>query len=141
MDITDLISSALAEDIREFLDNLDQTPSQVDRSLASVRRDLKLAVRSSVGVTLTIVMHPHHQFTLTSIDHFTDVSDITTSLRLPLSWARMKVGSMIIFYAEAPGAFVDLAADLGYSLHLSRAPSFLTKTWPHRSPSRPHRRH
>ncbi len=120
MDITDLISSALAEDIREFLDNLDQTPSQVDQSLASVRHDLKLAVRSSVGVTLTIVMHPHHQFTLTSIDHFTDVSDITTSLRLPLSWARMKVGSMIIFYAEAPGAFVDLAADLGYSLHLSQ---------------------
>lgn len=85
-----------------------------------MRHDLKLAVRSSVGVTLTIVMHPHHQFTLTSIDHFTDVSDITTSLRLPLSWARMKVGSMIIFYAEAPGAFVDLAADLGYSLHLSQ---------------------
>lgn len=35
-----------------------------------------------------------------------------------LNWATMDVGSMIIFYAGAPGAFVDLAADLGYSLHL-----------------------
>jgi hypothetical protein len=57
-------------------------------------------------------MHPNQHITLTSIDHFTETSDIVTSLRLPMSWAAMEAGSMIILYAGAPGAFVDLAADL-----------------------------
>ena len=92
--------------------------SQVEKSLASLRRDLRLAVRSSVGLTLTVLMDPDQQVTLTSIDHFTEPSDIVTSLRLPLNWATMETGSMIIFYAGVPGAFVDLAADLSYSLRL-----------------------
>ena len=118
MEITDLVTTALAENIRDLFDGLDQSPSQVEESLASLRRDLKLAVRSSVGLTLTIAMDPDQRITLTSIDHFTETSDIVTSLRLPMGWAAMETGSMIIFYAGVPGAFVDLAADLSYSLHL-----------------------
>lgn len=119
MEITDLITTALAENIRELSASLDQTSSQVEESLASLRRDLKLAVRSSVGLALTVVMDPDQQITLTSVDHFTDPSDITTSLRLPMHWAAMEPGARIIFYAESPGAFVDLAADLSYSLRLA----------------------
>jgi len=115
----DLVTTALAENIRELFTTLDQAPSLVEESLASLRRDLKLAVRSSVGLTLTVVMHPGQPITLTSIDHFTDASDIITSMRLPLNWAALEAGSMIIFYAGLPGAFVDLAADLTYSLHLA----------------------
>ena len=119
MENSDLVTTALAESIRELFADLEQTASQVEKSLASLRRDLKLAVRSSVGLTLTVLMDPDQQVTLTSIDHFTEPSDIATSLRLPLNWATMETGSMIIFYAGVPGAFVDLAADLNYSLRLS----------------------
>jgi len=118
VEITDLVTTALAENIRDLFDGLDQSPSQVEESLGSLRRDLKLAVRSSVGLTLTIAMEPDQRITLTSIDHFTESSDIVTSLRLPMSWASMETGSMIILYAGVPGAFVDLAADLSYSLRL-----------------------
>jgi len=118
VDTTDLITTALAENIRELFASLDQAPSQVADSLVSLRRDLKLAVRSSVGLTLTVCMDPDQQITLTSIDHFTVASDIVTSLSLPLNWAALDAGSMIIFYSGVPGAFVDLAADLSYSLHL-----------------------
>ena len=119
MENSDLVTTALAESIRELFADLEQTESQVEKSLASLRRDLKLAVRSSVGLTLTVLMDPDQQVTLTSIDHSTEPSDIVTSLRLPLNWATMETGSMIIFYAGVPGAFVDLAADLNYSLRLS----------------------
>ena len=102
----------------------------------SLRRDLKLAVRSSVGFTLTVLMDPDQQITLTSIDHLTVASDIVTSLRLPMNWAALEAGSTIIFYSGVPGAFVDLAADLGYSLHLRPAPSFSTKTPPRPSATR-----
>ena len=83
MESTDLVTTALAESIRELFAGLDQTPSQVEKSLASLRRDLRLAVRSSVGLTLKVLIDPDQQVTLTSMDHFTDASDIVTSLRLP----------------------------------------------------------
>ncbi|HSU36487.1 MAG TPA: hypothetical protein VLJ88_12590 [Propionibacteriaceae bacterium] len=119
MEPAEVVTTALAENIRELFTTLDQTPSLIEESLASLRRDLKLAVRSSVGLTLTVVMHPDQPITLTSIDHFTDVSDLITSMRLPMNWAAIEAGSKIIFYAGLPGAFVDLAADLTYSLHLA----------------------
>jgi hypothetical protein len=118
VDTTDLITTALADNIRELIAGVDQKPPQVEESLASLRRDLKLAVRSSVGLKLTVLMDPDQQITLTSIDHFTVASDIVTSLRLPMGWAALQAGSTIIFYSGVPGAFVDLAADLSYSLHL-----------------------
>ena len=82
---------------------------------------------------LTVVMQPHHQFTLTSIDHYTNASDVTTSLRLPLSWASMEVGSMIVFFAGVPGAFVDLAADSAYSLRARSRCSVVVTANPKRS--------
>ena len=119
MEANDLVTTALAESIRELFADLEQTASPVEKSLASLRRDLRLAVRSSVGLSLTVLMDPDQPVTLTSIDHFTEPSDIVTSLRLPLTWATMDTGSMIIFYAGVPGAFVDLAADLSHALRLA----------------------
>jgi hypothetical protein len=48
---SDLVTTALAESIRELFADLEQPTSQVEKSLASLRRDLKLTVRSSVGLT------------------------------------------------------------------------------------------
>ena len=65
------------------------------------------------------MLDPDQRITLTYIDHHTVASDIVTSLRLPMCWAALEAGSTIILYSGVPGAFVDLAADLSYSLHLS----------------------
>jgi len=117
VDFTANISLALADDIQELFDNLDESSFDACSSLASLRRDLKLIVRSSLGFTLRL--GGSQQVTLTSIDHFVSSSDLATSLCLPLSWmGPEQTGSSIVFYAGVPGALVDLSADLAFALSL-----------------------
>ena len=117
MDFTENISLALADDIRELFGNLDESSFDACSSLASLRRDLKLIVRSSLGFTLRL--GGSQPVTLTSIDHFVSSSDIATSLWFPLSWMGPDhIGSSIVFYASVPGALVDLSADLAFALSL-----------------------
>ena len=117
MDISDSISSALADDIKELSTDLEQSRDQVDQSLATLRRDLRLAVRSSLGLTI-IISFENQPVTLTSLDHLTVGADIATSLKLPLPPTAPTEDGSITFYAGVPGAFVDLAADLAHSLDL-----------------------
>ncbi|HSU37011.1 MAG TPA: hypothetical protein VLJ88_15230 [Propionibacteriaceae bacterium] len=117
MDFTANISLALADDIRELFENLDESSTDACSSLASLRRDFKLIVRSSLGFTLRL--GGNQPVTLTSIDHFVSSSDIATSLWFPLSWMGPdQFGSSIVFYAGVPGALVDLSADLAFALSL-----------------------
>jgi len=117
VDFTANISLALADDIRELFENLDESSFDVCSSLASLRRDLKLIIRSSLGFTLQL--GGSQPVTLTSIDHFVASSDLATSLCLPLSGTGPdQPGSSIVFYAGVPGALVDLSADLAYALSL-----------------------
>jgi len=117
VDFTDNISLALADDIRELFENLDESSFDAYSSLASLRRDLRLIVRSSLGFTLRL--GGAQPVTLTSIDHFVSSSDIATSLRFPLAWmGPEQIGSSIVFYAGVPGALVDLSADLAFALSL-----------------------
>jgi hypothetical protein len=118
VDLETTISLALADDIKEFFENLDESSSAACSSLTSLRRDLKLIVRSSLGFTLRLGGTP--PATLTSVDHFVQTTDIAASLRFPLSWLGPEEDrSSIVFYAGAPGAFDDLAADLASGLDLS----------------------
>ena len=117
MDYTENIYLALTDDIRELFENLDESSLDACSSLASLRRDLKLIVRSSLGFTLRL--GGSQPVTLTSIDHFVSYSDLATSLRFPLSWmGPEQIGSSIVFYAGVPGALVDLSADLAFALSL-----------------------
>jgi hypothetical protein len=117
VDFTATISHALADDIRELFENLEESSFDACSSLASLRKDLKLIIRSSLGFTLRL--GGSQPVTLTSVDYFVQTSDIATSLRFPLSWMGPdEVGSSIVFYAGAPGALVDLAADLTFELSL-----------------------
>ena len=110
-------SLALADDLEELFENLGESSLDACSSLATLRRDLKLVVRSSLGFTLRL--SGSQPVTLTSVDHFVQISDIFTSLRLPLSWmGPEEAGSSIVFYAGVPGALVDLAADLAFELSL-----------------------
>lgn len=80
---------------------------------------LRAAVSSYCGLDLTVhdVIHP---VSLTSFPPTADGEEIATSLRLAL--VALSSGfdsqSRVIFYATVPGAFVDLAADLGHALRL-----------------------
>jgi hypothetical protein len=88
----------------------------LDASLAALTADIEAAVPSYLGVQLTIRQNGH-PVTLTRIaPHRT----ATTSLRIPLTvlGRRFDPDSRVTFYAAAAGAFVDLAADLSYALHV-----------------------
>lgn len=117
MELSTKLSLTLADDLREFFEGIDEPSFEADRSLAALRKDLKLIVRSSLGFTLRL--GGAQPVTLTSIDHFISPGDITASLSLPLSWVSpAEIGSSIVFYAGVPGALVDLSADFAVALSL-----------------------
>lgn len=117
MDISATIPFALADDIRELLQSIGESSFDVGDSLASLRRDLKLSVRSSLGFSLHL--SGSQPVTLTCLDFLVRPEDIATSLAFPLSWVDPPgTESSIVFYAGVPGALVDLSADIAYALHL-----------------------
>ncbi|HEX5905926.1 MAG TPA: hypothetical protein VFY56_02840 [Propionibacteriaceae bacterium] len=88
----------------------------LDASLAALTADIEAAVPSYLGIQLTIRQNGQ-PVTLTRIaPHRT----ATTSLQIPLTvlGPRFDPDSRVTFYAAAAGAFVDLAADLSYALHV-----------------------
>ncbi|HEY6683694.1 MAG TPA: hypothetical protein VI030_12005 [Propionibacteriaceae bacterium] len=88
----------------------------LDASLAAFTADIEAAVPSYLGIQLTILQNGH-PVTLTRIrPHRT----ATTSLRIPLTvlGPRFDPDSRVTLYAATAGAFVDLAADLSYALHV-----------------------
>ena len=89
----------------------------LDASLAAFTADIEAAVPSYLGIQLTIRQNGH-PVTLTRI---TPHRTATTSLRLPLRvlGPRFDTDSRVTLYAATAGAFVDLAADLSYALHLA----------------------
>lgn len=88
----------------------------LDASLAAFAADLHAAVPCALGLQIRLI-EDGHPVILTLI---ASNPRTRTSLRLPLKalGARFDPDSRIILYAAVPGAFVDLAADLSYALHL-----------------------
>jgi hypothetical protein len=88
----------------------------LDTSLAPFTAAIEAAVPSYLGLQMMIGQN-RHPVTLTRIaPHHT----AKTSLRLPLRilGPRFDDESRVTLYAATAGAFVDLAADLSYALHL-----------------------
>jgi hypothetical protein len=88
----------------------------LDTSLAAFTAAIETAVPSYVGLQM-MIGQDGHPVTLTRIaPHHT----AKTSLRLPLRilGPRFDDESRVTLYAATAGAFVDLAADLSYALHL-----------------------
>jgi hypothetical protein len=110
------ISTALSRDLKNLLRVLDLSDLDLEHSLNALRLDVALAVPSFVGLSMTIVVEGQ-PVTLTSMGEEARESAIESSLDLPLSLtAGLAAGSALVLYALAPGAFVDLAADLRYAL-------------------------
>jgi hypothetical protein len=86
--------------------------------LGSLVDDLHGALGSYLGLTLTMVLDGQ-QIHFTVSEH---PGEAGASLCIPLAAVtRSDVESTLVLYAAAPGAFVDLAADLAWALALDPA--------------------
>ena len=108
-------TTVLIAQLHELSSDIGVDDAALQAPLTSVTVVLEAAVASYVGMQLTVV-ELGHPVTLTAIG--TDRT-ARTSLRLLLGvfGPRFDPKSRVILYAAAPGAFVDLAADLSYAVH------------------------
>jgi hypothetical protein len=105
----------LAGELALLTEALDLPDAGVAETLTRLAADARNAVESYLGLSVAIA---GHQATFDLIFLNTDVrpEQITTSLLAPLAVATDGGDGSIalILYAETPGAFVDLAADLAW---------------------------
>jgi len=113
------IPAALAADLATLTQALDDPDPDVQSLVQALARDTMLVVPSYLGVSLSIAAGVDTDFSFTVLAHTASQKDVRTSLQLPL--ARISDSTALgtlTFYAASPGAFVDLAADIGWALRL-----------------------
>jgi hypothetical protein len=110
------ISATLAADLALLTQALDDSGIELEAGLRAFTADLKLAVASFTGMTMTIALDGHEvSFTV----HDQATIHPATSLLIPLATVTpTDAASTLLLYAATPGAFVDLAADLIYALRI-----------------------
>lgn len=113
------ISIALAADLAALTEMLDESDIDLETQLDAFTAGVKLAASSYLGMTMTIAVNGN-QVSFTALeDAAMRTAAIATSLLIPLSAVSgAEPGSTLVLYAAAPGAFVDLAANLDYALRL-----------------------
>jgi hypothetical protein len=111
------ISPALARDLAILSNDLDGSDLDLETQLVAFAASVRLAIASYLGMRMTIAVHGC-EFSFSAPDHAVARSPaIGTSLRIALNAvSTAEPGSTLVLYAASPGAFVDLAADLGYAL-------------------------
>jgi len=110
------ISAALAADLALLTQALDDSGIDFEAGLRAFTADIKLAVSSFTGMTMTIALDSH-DVSFTVYDG--PAIQPATSLLIPLATVTpTDPGSTLLLYAARPGAFVDLAADLIYALRI-----------------------
>jgi hypothetical protein len=110
----DLPTTLLAH-LHDLTVSIGEDDRDLDDTLVALTTALGATATSYCGFQLTIV---ENQLPVT-LTAFTDGHDVPvgTSLRLPLALvSRVDGGSRVVFFAGAPGAFTDLAADLSHAL-------------------------
>lgn len=113
------IPAALAADLQSLTAALDRPGTDLNSLLHALAADTGRAVPSYLGLTMTLLVDDY-PFTFTVTESAAEHQDIATSALLPLSAVcEAELGSVLVFYAAHPGAFVDFAADLSHSLGLS----------------------
>jgi hypothetical protein len=117
------ISAALVADLSALSEALDDDVD-LETTLRHFAATATLAVPSYLGMTITIIIDGH-KVRFTVAEHPGGERDVATSLLVLLAdLAGGEAGSSLELYAATPGAFVDLAADLGYALQVG--PDVLT---------------
>ena len=116
------LSAVLVADLVKFCREVDLAPGSVAGPLETLTGNLRRATDAYLG--LQVVLDQPYPLTLTVLPAGTAPEEIRTSLRLP--WSVLTLGlagtmtaedplSTLTLYADRPGAFVDLAADLAYA--------------------------
>jgi hypothetical protein len=110
------IPPALAADLVLLTDALDHPTADIGATIAALASDAATAVPSYVGLSVRIQLDDDVA-ELTTLDEESRIRGVATSLRIPVGSEPSSVdgvGLMLVLYASAPGAFVDLAADLAW---------------------------
>jgi hypothetical protein len=109
--------AALLSALERLCASIDQEPVYLIKPLVELARELELAVHTYVGIEVTVMTQLGPPITLSDFAADTDPQTIVTSLRLPMA-ALTSGGSdgHVTFFGTRRGAFVDLAADLGFVL-------------------------
>ncbi len=111
------IPAALSADLAILSAALDDN-TDIEASLNALLLDLQVAVDSSLGLIVTVVIDDYPAVFNALPDAY-DRPPVGASLLLPLPLvSNAEDGSSIVFFAATPGAFVDLAADLSFALRL-----------------------
>jgi hypothetical protein len=109
--------AALLSALERLCASIDQEPVFLIKPLVELARELELAVHTYVGIEVTVFTHLGLPITLSDFAADTDPQVIVTSLRLPLAaLTRGSSDGHVTFFGTRRGAFVDLAADLGFVL-------------------------
>jgi hypothetical protein len=112
------LSTALAADLASLSSALQDPDGSLEDRLALFADELRASFGSYLGLTITLAVDGHQiSFSLTQ-----RVAEAMTSLCIPLpEVAGSEPGSCLVLYAATPGAFVDLAADLAWTLGVDPA--------------------
>lgn len=111
-------SASLAADLARLSDAAQNPGDGLEPVLERLVADLRRAIGSYLGLTMTIAVEGH-EISFTQSER---AEPAGTSLQIPLApVAGSEPGSALVLYAAVPGAFVDLAADMAWILALEPA--------------------
>jgi len=114
-------ATALLTHLNDLIVSMGEDPDDTNQCLTDAVVDFSAAVGSYCGMQLTMTQHDV-PVVLTAVTADTNSAlPVRASLRLPLALLGPdhEFGSKIVLFAGTPGAFVDLAADLDYTLSVA----------------------
>jgi hypothetical protein len=110
------LSEAVAADLATLTSALEEPGADLATLIVRLGDSCALAVRSYLGFSVTLIVGDV-PVSFSVLEDFLDPGEVLTSVMFPLNaLGGHAPGSEVVLYAGAPGAFVDLAADLAYVL-------------------------
>ena len=103
------MSAGLAADLSQLTEALSDPDADLTGMVAGVQETLTTVVSSALGLVITVRI-AGIEVCVSTVDR--NAPRAATSLAVPLWWPEDTLNGGIVFYASAPGALVDLAADL-----------------------------
>src|SRR2546423_1583964 len=107
------ITPAVAADLAALSEALDEPGADLAVLLHQLAADAKFAVGTFLGLTVRLTANGESS-NLTAFEAGATSGDVQASLLLQLHLAGDGVGTDLVLYASALGAFTDLAADLAW---------------------------
>lgn len=110
-------TTGVASAFERLTQSLGQGPESIVQAAREMGDHLEVTVSFYRGMRLQLV-EQRQPVAFTTAHPHDSVTDIVTSLELPVDLGRGVPNATVWMYAARPGAFVDLAADLAWALGL-----------------------